>query len=174
MPRGQRQGRKNAFTVERAFKYEKLEREAKKGGLDFVWYAFNVYEGVLFKYYMDLQRLNPGKDVYIVEDNVGVHHKARRLLADQIHEHNIRFLDTAANSPDLQPIESLHKDQKKELDKLRINTASAAAAVQAAVEKEMKAVWQESTTFNTKVEERMAISYFKGLARRSSQADPPI
>jgi hypothetical protein len=64
LPRGQRQGRKNAFTVERTFKYEKLEREAKKGGLDFVWYAFNVYEGVLFKYYMDLQRLNPGKDVY--------------------------------------------------------------------------------------------------------------
>jgi hypothetical protein len=49
---------------------------------------------------MNLQRLNPGKDVYIVEDNVGVHHKARCLLADQIHEHNIRFLDTAANSPD--------------------------------------------------------------------------
>jgi transposase len=98
---------------------------------------------------MDLQRLNPGKDVSIGEDNVGVHHKARRLLADQIHEHNIRFLDTPANSPDLQPIESLHKDQKKELDKLRINTANAAAAVQAAVEKEMKAVWQESTTFST-------------------------
>jgi tRNA(Ile)-lysidine synthase TilS/MesJ len=64
LPRGQRQGRKNAFTVERRFKYEKLERKAKKGGLDFVWYAFNLYERVLFKYYMHLQRLNPGKDVY--------------------------------------------------------------------------------------------------------------
>jgi hypothetical protein len=68
----------------------------------------------------------------------GVHHKARRLLADQIHEHNIRFLDTAANSPDLQPLETLHKYQKKELDKLRINTASAVAAVQTAVEKEIR------------------------------------
>jgi hypothetical protein len=83
------------------------------------------------------------------------------------------FLIPQPIPPTLQPIESLHKDQKKELDKLRINTASAAAAVQAVVEKEVKAVWQESSTFNTKVEERMAINYFKGSARRSSQADPP-
>jgi hypothetical protein len=120
LPPGQRKGRKKRYTVDRAFPYEKLEREAKKGGLDFVWYAFNVYEGVLFDYYRQLRGFNPGKDVYIVEDNVGVHHKARRLLDDKIHEFGIKFLNTPVNSPDLQPIESLHKDQKKELLKTRL------------------------------------------------------
>jgi uncharacterized Zn finger protein len=65
------------------------------------------------------------------------------------------------NSPDLQPIESLHKDQKKELLKTRLNTTSAAGAVQLALEKEMVAVWQHSATFEAKVEERMSISYSK-------------
>jgi transposase len=88
-----------------------------------------LYEGVLFDYYRQFRGLNPGKDVYIVEDNVGVHHKARRLLDDKIHEFGIKFLNTPVNSPDLQPIESLHKDQKKELLKTRLNTTSAAGAV---------------------------------------------
>ncbi|KAF2808966.1 uncharacterized protein BDZ99DRAFT_533224 [Mytilinidion resinicola] len=82
LPPGQRVGRKRRMTIDRLFKYEKLERDAKKGGLDFVWYAFKVYELTLFPYYLELRRINPGKEIYIVEDNVGVHHKARRLLAD--------------------------------------------------------------------------------------------
>jgi hypothetical protein len=173
LPLGQRTGRKKRMTIERLFKYEKLIRDHKKGGLDFVWYAFRVYETALFPYYLELRRINEGKDVFIVEDNVGVHHKARRLLADQIHELDIKFLDTPANSPDLQPIEHLHKDQKHELASARFNTTSAAAAVQAQREKEMIAVWQRSETFEKKVKERMAIDYWKGLATRSMQADPP-
>lgn len=43
-PLGQKIGRKKRFTIERVFKYKKLDREAKKGGLDIVWYTFNVYE----------------------------------------------------------------------------------------------------------------------------------
>jgi hypothetical protein len=129
IPSGQRSGRKRRFTIDRAFKYEALEREAKKGGLDFVWYAFNAYEQELFPYYQKIRDLNPHCQVYICEDNVGVHHKARRLLADQIHEFDIKFIDTPANSPDLQPIEHLHKDQKRLISDTRFKTTSAAAAV---------------------------------------------
>ena len=139
IPHKQRSGKKRRFTIERAFKYEVLERNAKKGGLDFVWYAFIAYEQELFPYYQQIQGLNPHCQVYICEDNVGVHHKARRLLADQIHEFNIKFIDTPANSPDLQPIEHLHKDQKKLLLDTQIKTISAAAAVQLEAEWEMKA-----------------------------------
>jgi hypothetical protein len=172
LPCRQRVGRQQQYTPARFWKYEKLERDAKKGGLDFIWYAFNVYEQALF-HYKELRALNQGKEIYIIEDNVGVHHKARRLLADQIFYQEIKFLDTPANSPDLQPIEHLHKDQKKELERLRFGTTSAATAVQLHVEQEMKAIWQRSETFNQKVEERMAISYWKGLATRAMEADPP-
>jgi hypothetical protein len=113
LPRGQRQSRKNAFTVERAFKYEKLEREAKKGGLDFVWYAFNVYEGVLLSTICTSSVSIQAKTSILLKTMWVYITKARRLLADHIHEHNIRFLDTAANSPDLQPIESLTRTRKK-------------------------------------------------------------
>lgn len=172
LPYGQRRGKKQKISVNRAFRYEKLEREAKKGGLDFVWYAFNVYEPVLFSYYRQLRDLNPGKEVFIVEDNVGVHHKARRLVADQIHEFDIKFLDTPANSPDLQPIEHLHKDQKKLLEPLRLHTISKAAAVQHNAEAQMKSVWQDNLEFDRKVQDRMSIGYFKGLASRSKASEP--
>jgi hypothetical protein len=172
VPHGQKKGRKQKVSIERAFKMEKLERDAKKGGLDFVWYAFNIYENVLFNYYRQLRDLNPGKDVYIIEDNVGVHHKARRLLADQIQEFDIKFVDTPANSPDLHPIEHLHKDQKKELERLRMCTTSAAAAVRLYAEREMIRVWRDSATFEAKVQERFSIRYFKGLAQRSKDATP--
>jgi hypothetical protein len=44
--------------------------------------------------------------------------------------------------------------------------------VQLAVEKEMVAVQQHSATFEAKVEERISISYFKGLAKRARDSDP--
>jgi hypothetical protein len=69
-----------------------------------------VYEEVLFNYYRQLRDLNPGKEVYIIKDNVGVYYKVRQLLADQILEFNIKFINTPANSPDLYPIKYLHKD----------------------------------------------------------------
>lgn len=78
--------------------------------MDFVYYAFKLYEKQLFPYYKDLQRLNPSKTVLITEDNVGVHHKARRLLAFAIKQRDIRFLNLLANLKDLHPIEQLYKD----------------------------------------------------------------
>jgi hypothetical protein len=172
LPPKQRTGRKQVMTIKRLFKYDKLTRDHKKGGLDFVWYAFRVYEEQLFPYYRTLQGLNPGKDVFIIEDNVGVHHKARRLLTDQIYEFNIKFLDTPANSPDLHPIESLHKDQKREIADFRFKVISTTAAVQARAENEMIRIWQRSPIFDAEVQKKFAISYFKGLAQRSKDSEP--
>ncbi len=152
IPPGQRSGRKRRFTIERAFKYEALERNTKKGGLDFVWYAFIAYEQELFPYYRQIRDFNPHCQVFICEDNVGVHHKARRLLADQIHEHDIKFIDTPANSPDLQPIKHLHKDQKRLISDTRFKTRSAAAAVQLQAEREMKGIWQHNKEFTNFVQ----------------------
>ena len=172
LPRGQRKGRQQRYTIERAFKTEKLERDNQHGGLDFVWYAFEVYEKLLFPYVRDIKEANHGKRVYITEDNVKLHIKARRLLAPQIEEEGIEFLDWPVYSSDLHPIEHLHKDQKKELENFRFNTTSAAAAVQVEAESEMERVWCRSASFNEKVREKMSIGFYKLLAGRSKAATP--
>lgn len=172
LPRGGRIGRKQRMTIERCFKYEVLEREGKKGGLDFVWYAFSAYQDASFPYYRQIRGLNPSKTVLICEDNVGVHHKARRLMADLIHEFDIKFIDTPANSPDLQPIEHLHKDQKDLLFDFRRHVTSAAGAVQLEAENRMKGIWQHNRDFDDQVKWRMSIDYFKGLADRAKNSTP--
>ena len=53
----------------------------KKGGLDFVFYAFEVYEKQLFPYCEQVRGLDQAKEIFIGEDKVGVYHKARKILA---------------------------------------------------------------------------------------------
>ena len=55
-----------------------------KGGLDFVSCAFEVYEKQLFPYYEQVRALDQAKEVFIAEDNIGVHSQARKLLAPLI------------------------------------------------------------------------------------------
>jgi hypothetical protein len=101
-----------------------------------------------------------------------VHHKARRLLADQILEFNIKFRDTPHNLPDLHPYEHLHKDQKRIIKEYRKSVRSAAAAVQLEAEMQMIKIWCDNTEFNFEVRKRMHLSYFKGLAKRSRDSTP--
>jgi hypothetical protein len=131
-------GRKHLFTAERLFKHKDL---AVKGtNLDFVWYAFRIYQDALFPYVQQLREHNPGKRVVIIEDNSPVHLKARRLQAPLINALSIEFANHPANSPDLNPIETLHREQDKLVFKFRINTFSAAQAVKDKCNKRLQVV----------------------------------
>lgn len=173
LPPGQRKGRKRRFTPERLYPKETITRDHAKGGLDAVFYAFQVYKKELFPYYEDIRRLNPYKKVYIIEDNVGVHHKARRILAPLIAQKDILFLDTPVNSPDLNPIEHLHKDEKSILQDFRTAVTGAGRVVQETAEINMEAAWVEDKTFAAKVAKRCNLSYLQALCRLSKAADPP-
>jgi hypothetical protein len=168
----QRKGRKRLVTAERLFKKEKLTRDHKKGGLDFVFYAFEIYEKQLFPFYYEVRALNHDKQVFILEDNVGVYHKARRLLAHTIQQQNIQFLDTPAWSPDLQPIEHLHKDEKQLLTDFRLSVVGADRVIQETVEDEMRHIWINDTRFDDLVRKRCAVAYVQALCYRSKHADP--
>jgi len=87
---------------------ERFIRDNRKGGLDFVWYAFEVYEKLLFPYYDKIRQAAGDRPVYIVKDNVGIHSKARRLLAREIAERGIHFITPLANSADLMAYEQVH------------------------------------------------------------------
>ena len=135
-----KRGRKRQFTAERLFRHKDL---AIKGtNLDFVWYAFRIYQDALFPYIQQLRDNNPGKRVVIIEDNSPVHLKARRLQAPLINALSIEFAGHPANSPDLNPIETLHREQDKLVFKFRINTFSAAQIVKDECDEKLKAVWQ--------------------------------
>lgn len=145
--RSKRSGYCQKMTPARLFPYEKLERDHGKGGIDFVWYAFKVYEEQLIPYYNKIKALNLRKAIYIVEDNAGLHLKARRLMDDQIQYFSIKFATVPTRSPDLYPYEQLHKVQKNILDNYRQSVTSAAASVQSEAAAEMRRVWQRDPDF---------------------------
>jgi hypothetical protein len=55
---------------------------------------------------------------------------------------NIEFAGHPAFSPDLNPIETLHREQDKLIFKYRINTFSAAQVVKEQCDEKLKEVWQ--------------------------------
>ena len=55
-----------------------------KGRLDYVYYAYEIYNKLLFPYIHELHALNPHKTIVVVKDNVGLYHRARLLMASQI------------------------------------------------------------------------------------------
>ena len=56
-----------------------------------MWYAFEVYQKLLFPYYEAIIANNNCRDVLIIEDNDPSHLKARKLLAAEIHSKGIQF-----------------------------------------------------------------------------------
>ncbi|KAK5020527.1 hypothetical protein LTR60_000432 [Cryomyces antarcticus] len=54
----QKGGRLPQMTAERLFKYEPFIREATKG-MDYVFYAHEIYEKLLFPYFVKIQKRNP-------------------------------------------------------------------------------------------------------------------
>jgi HrpA-like RNA helicase len=81
---GDRYGSLKYWTPTRLFPFDKIEKEEEKGDLDFLFMAFEIYRKYLFPYARDLAMFNPHRQVIILEDNDGSHHKARRLLAPKI------------------------------------------------------------------------------------------
>ena len=69
-----------------------------------------MYKKRFFLYYSKIKNLNASKKVYIIEDNVSVYYKARRLLVPLISYLNIQFLNYLVNSLDFYSIKYLYKN----------------------------------------------------------------
>ncbi|KAF2184609.1 hypothetical protein K469DRAFT_750796 [Zopfia rhizophila CBS 207.26] len=156
LPPSQRRGKKRLYTPERLYKHEQFERDHDKGGLDFVWYAFEVYEKLLILYYKALKHELPGKRVVITEDSAPSHIKARRLLKAE----GVEFVDWPPSSPDLHPIEDLQKHHKALLEGLRFDVNSASKSVREACKEEMRRLWQDDAGFDEIAVETMAVGNY--------------
>ena len=130
------------LTAATLYPHQSFKPTGSKGGLNFVWYAFEVLQKELFPYYKALSDHNAGKDVYIIEDNDPSHIKARKLLAAEINQDQIKFAPHPASSPDFNLIETLQKYHNKVLEDFRTHISTASIAVKEKAKVEMKKAWQ--------------------------------
>ena len=135
-------GGRRLLTAKRLYPYEELKPSGNKGGLNFVWYAFEVYQKLLFPYYEAIAANNDGKDVLIIEDNDPSHLKARKLLAAEIHARGIQFAPHPPNSPDFNLIETIQKYHQKDLETYSANITTAAKYKIVEAEAKLKEAWQ--------------------------------
>jgi hypothetical protein len=91
LSRLQYRNKKRKMTSKRLYKDKKLECDAK-GGLDFVWYAFEVFEKLLFSYYCAVKAQYPHLCVIITEESATPHIKAHKLLKAEIKAEGLEFI----------------------------------------------------------------------------------
>ena len=172
LPKHKYCNKKKKLSIERCFKYQNIVVNQRKGSLDAVFYAFKIYEDLLSPYYELVQHDNPYKDVSILEDNMDVHLKARKIVQHLIDKKNICFLDALVNSQDMYIIDKLHKDQKRLLQDVRFKTSSSDARAVAYAQSEMERVWYNDLVFNMLVVEKASIRYYKQLVLKAKSATP--
>jgi len=120
------------------FKPEKFERgclkenDTSKGGIDWFLYREKILLPILYPYIKKVQELNPDKKVWFVDDNVGLHGKAHRSLADIAKAMGIeRIPFWPPNSPDLHPIENSFDYLKDLAEEFYLRGSSAAEKLSA-------------------------------------------
>lgn len=165
--KGERCGSLHYYTPERLFPYERIEKEEEKGGLDFLFMAFEIYRKYLFPYARALALNNPSRQVVILEDNDGSHIKARRLLAPEVlaleEDFGIIFGAHPPNSPELALIETLHGYERRALRDFRFNVNDAKQSTKDEADRRMKEWWQALTNDHL-IAEKSSIERLKILA----------
>jgi len=96
--------------------------------VDWWYYSQVILIPKLWPYYQAVCHANPGREVWLIEDNAPPHIKANRLFADEKKRRNIRTIDWPSNSPDLHPIENTFFDLKKEVSSLNLSKSKSTAA----------------------------------------------
>ena len=91
-------------------------------------------------------------------------------MAPLINALSIEFANHPANSPDLNPIETLHREQDDVIYLFRLNTFSKAAIVKHQCDEKLKEVWQ-SRQFDDSVRKYCSYSAFKTLVDKVKEAN---
>ena len=172
LPREKWCNKQRLWTPKAYTKTKYLYGRNSEGCLDFIWYAFEVYEKLFFPYYERIKELNPGKEIWITEDNMGVHHKARRLLEGLIFWKDVKFADHPANSPDIHPIEHLYGEQKRILKDYEMGFKSASKRAQEEGLQKLRDQWC-GKDFDGHCRRWALIDGYKELARLSKAVNPP-
>ena len=62
---------------------------------------------LIYPFYMEVRQRNPGKKIWLIEDNAEAHKKASKMTQAYKNENHILTVDWPPNSPYLHPIEDV-------------------------------------------------------------------
>ena len=102
--------------------------ETREKKVDWWYYSQVIMIPKLQPYYQAICNANPGREVWLIEDNAPPYVKANRLFADEKNRIGIRTIDWPSNSLDLHPIENTFFDLKKEVSSLDLSKSKSNAA----------------------------------------------
>lgn len=105
-------GKKRKRVPKQEYKFEPIVRKGKKGGIDGVAYRDKILLPLLYPFYEQIRDANPGKEVWLIEDNAPSQKKAARLCLKERESRGILKVEWPANSPDLHPIEDVWDYEK--------------------------------------------------------------
>ena len=134
-----RKGTRYPLKPQQFFKQEEfLYKEGK--GMSGLWYAENILKKYVFPYYNSVREHNPGSRIYLVQDNVHLHHLGMRYCAPEIEAQRIDLAPHPPNSPDLHQIELCFGELERRLDGLKVQSSSKGAKEIAT--KYIQQIWQ--------------------------------
>jgi hypothetical protein len=105
-------GTKRPRSIDQVYIYTKMESSGD--GITGDKYATNILLGtdMLYDWCEAIQKRNPWKRVYLIEDNASAHTAAADALQEERRRRGIIKVNWCPNSPDLHPIEDLHEPEK--------------------------------------------------------------
>ncbi|KAF2463930.1 uncharacterized protein BDR25DRAFT_362211 [Lindgomyces ingoldianus] len=134
-----RKGTRHQLKPEQFFKQEEfLYKEVK--GISGLWYAESILKKHLFPYYNSVREHNPGKRVYLVQDNVHLHSLGMRYCAPEIEAQQILVAPHPTNSPDLHLIELCFGELGRRLNGLKVQSSGKEAKEMAT--RYIQEIWQ--------------------------------
>jgi hypothetical protein len=117
----------------------------------------------LYPYYYRVKQANPDCDVYLVEDNLGAHTRAREFIVDEDLLGGINFAPHPGNSPNLHPIKRVFDTFEDALQDHKLSGASIEAK-----EAAMDAIgwhWIHAESFGQRMEDMTDPAEFVKKAR---------
>ena len=156
-----RRGIRKPYTAERLYSFREFSTIRSKG-INGTWFGENILKELLLPYYCAIRQNNPGKQVFLVMDNVRLHGVGLRYCEPELQELHIERAPHPPNSPDLHPIERCFGRLEGFLQDYKCLSASQQAQADAA--KTIQQFWQDDYIMEAYIKKRLRTKEFMRLA----------
>ena len=96
---------------------------------------------LIYPFYMKVRDRNPGKKIWLIEDNAGAHQKASKITQAYKEQNGILTVEWPPNSPYLHPIENVWEALKERLQPTWKEIRGSSKKAKAKAYKAIEDVW---------------------------------